>query len=432
VRFVENSTTRVCLVPKDFRGPRLISAESVVTQYLQQGQMSLLMRRIGTNGLLRKSIKLEDQTFNQYCALESYDQDRVTLDLSNASDTVSCTLVWYLLSGVPDLRRCLFATRSQFATYRGKKERIVAFAPMGSAVCFPIETLVFWSLAMSACKEDPVFRHESWDEIAQQVAVFGDDIIVPRTTLNFLTNTLISVGCEPSMSKTCWKTPFRESCGSEWFNNQDVSIIRNRRIYHVKQKDTTAEYYELLRLSRGFFSRQWYSSASLLANWAGKIHPIIQRDFDRERWEERRRLRWATSLPKHLRRFLLSKTLSKVQSTFVGLTEWGLPEFLVRSLLDKADGGSHLETFVSWLEPAELNQFPVTFSSTLHDEPVSRFCLTQQRLLYSLPKSLQKTRKWGPSSEQRLLARLLGDRTERIPLLGCKSKKGWIWVPNKA
>jgi hypothetical protein len=148
--------TKCCLVPKDFKGPRLISAESTVTQYLQQGQMKKLMQYIDSHPILSRSIKLRDQTFNQKKAKTAYDDNACTLDLSNASDTVSTCLVWYLLSDLPVLRRQLMSTRSDYMFYRGDKPRdhklvkLVAFAPMGSAVCFPVETLVFWALTMAS------------------------------------------------------------------------------------------------------------------------------------------------------------------------------------------------------------------------------------------------------------------------------------------
>jgi hypothetical protein len=43
VHFLPDMCTKICLVPKDYRGPRLISAEYSATQYLQQGQMRAMM-----------------------------------------------------------------------------------------------------------------------------------------------------------------------------------------------------------------------------------------------------------------------------------------------------------------------------------------------------------------------------------------------------
>lgn len=111
----KETSTRICLVPKDFRGPRLISAEPAVNQFLQQGQMKSLMRFIEKHPLISRSIRLKDQTFNQDRARRASSENLATLDLSDASDNLGVPLVWFLLSKVPKLRRQLMSTRSDFA-----------------------------------------------------------------------------------------------------------------------------------------------------------------------------------------------------------------------------------------------------------------------------------------------------------------------------
>lgn len=282
-RMLKNSVTRCALVPKDYKGPRLISAESAATQYLQQGQMKSLMRYIDNHWLLSRSIRLRDQTHNQRMCYAASGNGSVTLDLSNASDTVSATLVWYLLAGVPALRSQLFCTRSQSMEIDGELVRLVAFSPMGSAVCFPVETLVFWSLSLASLD----FVISSWgprretkapriSELASQVAVFGDDIVVPDTAIDTLIGVLQTVGCEPNASKTCIRTPFRESCGSEWYNQTDVTIIRNRRYDYVAT--TISNYPIILDLQRKFFVYGLQGGAALLRRWAQEIAPVVTLD----------------------------------------------------------------------------------------------------------------------------------------------------------
>lgn len=279
---VKYSVTKCSLVPKDFKGPRLISSESTATQYLQQGQMKLLMQYVDRHWLMSKSIRFRDQTRNQEACRQAYANGSVTLDLSNASDTVSAALVWYLFAGVPTLRSQLFCTRSQYMDVKGERIRITAFSPMGSAVCFPVETLVFWALSMASVRfvqhhwsdgsKDPSLPSES--EMASAVAVFGDDIIVPDYALAVLIGTLTEVGCEVNTSKTCSLTPFRESCGAEYFNHTDVAIIRNRR-YDYDDSKEIINIPALLDLQRKFFLCGLYNTAALLRQWAEEIRPIV-------------------------------------------------------------------------------------------------------------------------------------------------------------
>lgn len=284
VKWESKPTTRCCLVPKDFKGPRLISAESAATQYLQQGQMRKLMHYCDTHPLIGRSIQFRDQTLNQRAAQSAVSRHQVTLDLSNASDTVSLPLVWFLLSGVPGLRRRLVATRSSFMEMPdGPPQRISAFAPMGSAVCFPIESLVFWAISMASLKLVRSHVNRSGKRIcsfsdnalASEISVFGDDIIIPEDAFPTLSSTLLEIGCEPNMSKTCWQTPFRESCGSEWFNGIDVTIIRNKE-YHYAADNKFEDHLALLNLQRKFFLQGMFSAAALLKDWAEEIFPIYE------------------------------------------------------------------------------------------------------------------------------------------------------------
>jgi hypothetical protein len=120
VIFLDRMITKVCLVPKDFRGPRLISAEMSAMQYLQQGQMRSMMSYMESHPILRLSMRLQDQTYNQLAAKSSWEDGTFTLDLSDASDTVSLPLVWFLLKRTSKLRRLLCCTRSFGATFNGR------------------------------------------------------------------------------------------------------------------------------------------------------------------------------------------------------------------------------------------------------------------------------------------------------------------------
>jgi hypothetical protein len=389
-RVVENPTTRICLVPKDFKAPRLISAESTVTQYLQQGQMRKMMQYIQSNTLLYRSVRLRDQSHNRFMAQKAYSDHSATVDLSNASDTISVPLFWYLFSELPVLRRQLMSTRSDFAQAGEERIRLSAFAPMGSAVCFPVETLVFWAICMASVRLHRVIhrtemRFMSWWDISSQVSVFGDDIVMPLDgCLETFLTTLQSVGCQPNMSKTCYKTPFRESCGKEYFNGNDVSIIRNRN-YHYDERKKIADYPVLLDLQRKFFSFGLFRTAALLRDWAREIYPIIEY-FPRESELESFR-----------------QNLELYRSDFAG---------------DLTFRRDH-------------DRFCCAFSSRCHiDSGIkTRFNRDYQRHECRLPIVVQRYRKWESEGYPRLLARLLSDRVERVPARDSNVRTGWTYLP---
>lgn len=397
LRYDRKAITRCCLVPKDFKGPRLISAEGVVNQYLQQGQMKKIMQYIHNNRLLSRSIKLRDQTFNQRLAQQAYDRDLCTLDLSNASDTVSTTLVWYLLADVPLLRRRLMATRSDYMRYADRLIKITAFAPMGSATCFPVETLVFWAISM-ACLQN-IYPSSNAMELSESLAVFGDDIIIPNAARELLISTLNLVGCSVNMSKTCYKTPFRESCGSEWYGTLDVSIIRNRKYSYLGS--SISDHPALCDLQRKCFLFGLYRTASLLSSWVNKIHPTIQ-------------------LPVHL---LFS---DKEKSGLLDLRNFTQNRDVGE--LNRLLSNSRPDFFVA--SSISYNRFPALLGF-YYELNRGSYRYNQQLCRYEtrIPVEFQRNQDWVTEGYPRLMARLLGDQIERIAILHRKMRMAWMSVP---
>jgi hypothetical protein len=60
---------RVCLVPKDSRGPRIISCEPAELMFIQQGIMRKLYSHLETHHLTAGQINFTDQSINRNLAL---------------------------------------------------------------------------------------------------------------------------------------------------------------------------------------------------------------------------------------------------------------------------------------------------------------------------------------------------------------------------
>lgn len=443
VRLEREPQTRCVLVPKDFRGPRLISAESASTQYLQQGQMKALMQYVDHHPILGRSIQFRDQSRNQERAYWACDGQSVTLDLSDASDTVSVPLVWYLFSGVPSIRRRLMATRSSCMRMPdGTLQKIVAFAPMGSAVCFPVETLVFWSLAIGSLAltrlTRPAYRGASLDkrvdgslkELSSIVGVFGDDIVIPSDAYETLVATLLQVGCRPNMSKTCYATPFRESCGAEWFNKHDVTLIRNRKILY-ENIDKISNQTSMLELQRRFYVRGSYHTAEYFLGMGLRKGPIVER------------------------RVISNSDLFRV--TACGRTFFqphaldGHHEYLFHELRNRQHGAAQMprcdtrqrecpfcrETYDDSYKGIRLcklceGNYPIDvlpcsfgYVDQCYTGLKTRWNKDLQRFEFLHRRHIQKCRPWAASDYARLIARVNGDYIERIPLRGFSQKRGW-------
>lgn len=203
---------RLTAVPKDFRGPRIICIEPKEFQFAQQGLMDVLYSLIMQHPLTRHSINFNRQEKSQHLCRRL---DLATIDLKDASDRVSLKLC-----------RLLFPKRvfSLLTRYRSREIMLpdestikpTCFASMGNALCFPVETLVFWAIARAAMLEDS----------KAPIRVFGDDIIVPFRHASTVVAALESCGLVINPSKTCINTLVRESCGAWLYDGFDVSVTR--------------------------------------------------------------------------------------------------------------------------------------------------------------------------------------------------------------
>jgi hypothetical protein len=230
---LEHTTAKVVLVPKDSRGPRLISCEPLEIQWIQQGLKTLLVERIESFPLTKGFVNFTDQSVNRKLALEGSKDGRwVTLDMKDASDRVSLELVKYLFQDNALLLAALLAARSdQTKLPNGTVVTLNKFAPMGSAVCFPVEALVFWALSVSA------IRCTRNDRKLPPVYVYGDDIIVRDSDYTTLLHHLPQVGLMFNVNKCCTARFLRESCGCDAYVGVDVTPVKLKTVWSYRRSD---------------------------------------------------------------------------------------------------------------------------------------------------------------------------------------------------
>lgn len=221
-----NYTSRVMFVPKNAKKLRTICMEPATLQFFQQGVMRKLYDFIDSHPYLRHRINLRDQSQNQHLAAQgSRHNGLATLDLSAASDSVSWVLVRRVFRGTP-LLEWMWATRSRDNLLPdGTILHSAKFAPMGSALCFPTECLVF-----AACIEYVANRCGYTGRRATQRiwSVYGDDLIVPVDWVEPVVLILERLGFIVNPDKSYADGPFRESCGKEYYCGVDVTPVYYR------------------------------------------------------------------------------------------------------------------------------------------------------------------------------------------------------------
>jgi len=229
---------RVISVPKTQKGPRIIAIEPVAMQYVQQAIKDEIYESVKSNQLLHRLIGFTDQLPNREMAKNV---EFATLDLSEASDRVLCQHVELLLSRHRLSREAVFACRSSKADVPGHGlVDLVKFASMGSALTFPLEAMIFLVIVFMGIEEElkhPLTRAEI-KSLAGKVRVYGDDIIVPVHYVASVVEALESFGYKVNSHKSFWNGQFRESCGAEYFNGVDVSIVRLRSMFPTQRNHT--------------------------------------------------------------------------------------------------------------------------------------------------------------------------------------------------
>lgn len=234
-----HGVAKVVLVPKDSRGPRLISCEPLEYQWVQQGLGRKMMCHLESFRMTKGHVNFTNQEINRGIALESSRTgEYATIDLKEASDRVSLELVREVFKHTPDLLKCLEATRSSATTLPdGRVLELRKFAPMGSALCFPVESFVFWALIVaSLARRDRVPPSKS----AEHVFVYGDDIIVKTEDAAYVMQVLESVRLRVNVAKSCIQGDFRESCGMDAFRGVQVTPLRAKTLWSGRKSDASA------------------------------------------------------------------------------------------------------------------------------------------------------------------------------------------------
>jgi hypothetical protein len=267
----ESLPARVILVPKDSRGPRLISCEPVDHQWIQQGLGRAIVDHVERHVLTKHNVFFTDQGPNRRGAelgsLKAPNSPTTgrysTLDLNEASDRVSLELVRLLFPSW--LFSHLEACRSTGTVLPdGRVLNLRKFAPMGSALCFPVLALTIWAI-LTAGAPDAYTR--------KRILVYGDDVIVPTAHAADAIEQLESFGLKVNRDKSCTKGLFRESCGMDAFNGINVTPVRLRTVWSSSRSAET--YTSYISYANSFYDKSYYRTYNLIVSWLLSVYTEV-------------------------------------------------------------------------------------------------------------------------------------------------------------
>lgn len=298
----DEQPVRVIPVPKTLKTPRIIAIEPVCMQYTQQALSKWLIELLERHPLTRGHVNFRDQSVNRALAISaSKDGSHATIDLSSASDLVPYELAISMFDSVPDIRDAISSCRSMRAQLpSGDIISLRKFASMGSALCFPVEAMYFYTICVAAMLE----KHNlpctflGIRKAREDVYVYGDDIIIPTDAFDVVTDYLHKYYCKVSIRKSFASGKFRESCGMDAFDGEEVTPTYIRQERPRNKQDTNA-LISWVATSNLFYRRGYWTTSNYLLTKVesilGKL-PIVgekcaglgkhsfQRNVSIERW----------------------------------------------------------------------------------------------------------------------------------------------------
>lgn len=272
--------SRLILVPKTLKGPRLIASEPTSHQWCQQIVKDFLTERTSST-FIGSFISFRDQRPNQEMAYRgSLDQSLSTIDLSEASDRLSLWVVERLFRSNKTLIDALQSVRTRSVTNETGYgtpgvSKLHKFSCMGSACTFPIQSLVFLivSLGVTLFERDEKVTIKSIRSLKGQVRVFGDDIVVPTYAADRVMDTLAYLGLRVNHDKTFVNGKFRESCGLDVYEGTNVTPVYSMTYPSSPKPESIAS---VVETHNNFLERGWYCVSDYIASTVRSVSKHIR------------------------------------------------------------------------------------------------------------------------------------------------------------
>jgi len=261
---------RVVTVPKTLKTPRIIAVEPSYMMLRQQQVAKFMMTYLEREYRFKGAIRFTDQTVNRDRARRgSIDGSLATIDLSDASDLVSNDLVKRIFKVAPSFLEMIQAARSNAAKVPGfGTVSLNKYASQGSALCFPIEAMVFYTIVVASVLKFqgvlPSTRRIA--DITAKVSVYGDDIIVPSETAEFVMDALETYGLKVNQEKSFHTGLFRESCGGDYYAGVDITPVYVRQWTNKLSNKTFQPLVAAISLSNQLYMKGYWDVAQAVRN----------------------------------------------------------------------------------------------------------------------------------------------------------------------
>lgn len=223
----DNFCNKITFVPKNADEHRAIGVELNGSILLQKVFGDFIRDR-----LLKFGLNLNSQDRNVHFARLAKTFEFATVDIANASNTLSYETVKLLLPN--EWFTHLDCLRSHYGECKplDYHTKYSMFSSMGNGFTFELESLIFYATSLATF----MVRNDYNLNLAKKnVAVYGDDLIVPQDCYKSLVQNLDYIGFKTNESKSFFSGNFFESCGSDFYDGVDVRpFFLKREIKTIK------------------------------------------------------------------------------------------------------------------------------------------------------------------------------------------------------
>lgn len=203
------------LIAKRWNKRRMICPNTGIGGLYSNGLGRVLENRLM---FLGHSFAILPETHRKLARAASISNTSATIDQTTASDNITVQLLRLLFPR----RWCAAIEKGRISTIRFDEDTAVhceTLSTMGIGFTFPLQTLIFLSLAL-ACRS--VYERRGRRCVDRTVSCFGDDLVVPSELRALITKVFDALGLIISEPKSFWTGPFRESCGGDYHRGCDV------------------------------------------------------------------------------------------------------------------------------------------------------------------------------------------------------------------
>lgn len=222
--------TQILMVPKVWDGLRIIGNNPSSPLACQAGLGDWMTYRAKTRiGIDISTAQVKHKQLARMASL--VDSYLMTADQSEASDRILRVLIaWLMPKDVFEYMQDI--TPSTIRMPDGTTRHTYMMAPAGNGYIFPLQTILFWTLAYCTCKEL---------NVNPEVYSYGDDLIAPAAIYTQLHRLFDVLTLKMNPNKTFRDGSARESCGGDYVLGSDV-----RPLYVKNIPTTVSEWFSVI------------------------------------------------------------------------------------------------------------------------------------------------------------------------------------------